>query len=202
MTITTECRLGRAATRRRPRCPVLLAFVYTAVVFGALGWVCVAIIAVFTPTGLPLPLIEGISLRRDTFGIISFGVSAVAHFFREVQWNHGGDGRISLHVVARGALTTVFMYAGATAIYLMANSITHPHTMSLPLTHLLDWPTEKTVLTCAVVAVLTSFFLLRMTAYSAKNHDGDDMSLVAGRGVRSAARSYPGFASSRSRGGW
>jgi hypothetical protein len=157
-------RLHRAA-----RHPVCWTLVDVAVVFGAVGWVYVAVIAVFVPKGLFLPLVEGIPIRRDTFGTVSFAVSATACFAREIR-KHSADGLgLGARAVQRAAPATAFIYSSAVAIYLMANSTTHPHTMALPLTHLVDWPTEATMLKWAVVASVVSFFFLRWAVQSAHN---------------------------------
>lgn len=135
----------------------------TVALFGAAGWAFVAVIAVFTPEGLPAPLFEGLPLRRDTFGIACFAMSAAAFVVRETR--RGGTGRATPCYVA--ALTTIFWYSSAVAVYLLGNSVSHPQTMSMPLTHLLGWPTEGAVLRLAVLASLGSFFLLRLYAHSA-----------------------------------
>ena len=65
--------------------PLLWAFVDTAVIFGALGWLYVAAVAVFNPAQLPNAIVSWIPIRRDTLGMVCFGLSAVAYFLREIQ---------------------------------------------------------------------------------------------------------------------
>ena len=64
--------------------------------------------------------------------------------------------------VARALLRTTFVYSMMAAIYLMLNSVIHPRTMLLPLTHLLDWPTEGTALAGALILSFLSFVGLRV----------------------------------------
>jgi hypothetical protein len=54
------------------------------------------------------------------------------------------------------------------AIYLMVNSITHPETMTMPITHVVDWPTEGSVLAFALLCSVSSYFLLRVSAHLSK----------------------------------
>src|SRR5215218_4113480 len=102
--------------------PMVGAFVDTAFVFGALAWLYVAVIAVFDPGELSLPIVVGIRIRRDTAAIICFGVSAVAYFVREIKQQSSWSGDVSLRrTVVRASLLTVFVYSTIAAIYLMAN---------------------------------------------------------------------------------
>lgn len=64
---------------------VLSAFVDTAVVFFALGWLYVAVVAVFYPDELSNAIVSWMPIRRDTLGIVCFGLSAVAYFIREIR---------------------------------------------------------------------------------------------------------------------
>jgi hypothetical protein len=72
---------------------------------------------------------------------------------------------LSRHRIARASLQTVFAYSTMMAIYLMVNSITHPKTLGMPLTHVLSWPTEGTVLAVALLCSVSSFFAIRVLAY-------------------------------------
>ena len=65
--------------------PLLSASVDTAVVFGALGWTYVAAVAVVNPDELSNAIVSWIPIRRDTPGMVCFGLSAVAYFLREIQ---------------------------------------------------------------------------------------------------------------------
>jgi len=53
----------------------------TAALYGFLGWFYVILIAVFVPQALPLPLSHlTLWIRTDTFGILSFIISAIGFF--------------------------------------------------------------------------------------------------------------------------
>lgn len=79
-----------------------------------------------------------------------------------------------LHRVARASLRALFVYSMMMAIYLTVNSIVHPATMAMPLTHVLTWPTERSVLEFAWPCSVLSFFLLRAAAHVSKSCDGGD----------------------------
>lgn len=54
------------------------------------------------------------------------------------------------------ALGVTWLYPAAVWVYLGVNSLTHPETMRLGVTHFLSWPTEG-------VAWIISFFLSMMS---------------------------------------
>jgi hypothetical protein len=167
--------VARRAGQHITRFPMLWAFVDTAVVFGALGWLYVAVVAVVYPGELSFPIVVGIPIRRDTLAIICFGVSAVAYFLREIRKQSSGSrDAFSRRTVARASLRTIFVYSTMTAIYLMANSITHPKTMTMPLTHVVDWPTEGTVFAFASFCSVLSFFFLRVSVHVPRIAQGVD----------------------------
>lgn len=64
---------------------VLSAAIDTAVVFGVLGWLYAAIIAMLYPGALSIPIVSLIPIRRDTFGILCFAASGIAYFIREMR---------------------------------------------------------------------------------------------------------------------
>lgn len=63
-------------------------------VFGALGWLYVAMIAVYVPDTTPHALTTWMPVRRDTFGIVCFASSAAAHVAIGLRKKPegGGDG--------------------------------------------------------------------------------------------------------------
>lgn len=71
-----RCRIGSA---------ILSAALDTAVVYGALGWWYVAVIAMLCPSELALSIVSWVPIRQDTLGIMSFGVSGVGYFIRELR---------------------------------------------------------------------------------------------------------------------
>ena len=77
--------VDRRAARHITEWALVWAFVDTAVVYGALGWLYVVVIAVFYPGGLSIPIVSWIPMRRDTLGIVCFGLSAVAYFLRGIR---------------------------------------------------------------------------------------------------------------------
>ena len=173
MNLITEQRIAQRAGQPITRSPMVGAFVDTACVFGAFAWLYVAVIAVFTPAELSLPILAGIPIRRDTAAVICFGGSAVAYFVRAISKQSSASGDVSLRrTISRALLMTVFVYSTMVVIYLMASSITHPHTMTLPLIHLLDWPREGAVLAFALSCSVLSFFFLRVSAYVSKSSRG------------------------------
>jgi hypothetical protein len=182
MSVEVDQKRARRQSRRIIGLPVLLVAVDTVVVFGALGWLYAAIIGVVRPGDLSSRIGPWIPVRHDTAGIICFGLSAVAYFvggmFRpprearmpNVPWRvHGGDGdqtRGLRHTVGRASLRTLFVYSTMILIYLMVQTVTYPATMPMALTHLLRWPTERSVLVVALLCSISSFILLRASTHA------------------------------------
>jgi hypothetical protein len=129
-----------------------LAAVETVALLGALLWGYVAVVAMVYPDRLPVPLVSWIPLRRDALATLAFAVSVIAFFTSQRR-------RTTLPVVWG---RTLFTYSAMVSVYLMGNSITHPATMDLPLTHLVSWPLERTVLCGSLVCLVLSFFVLRV----------------------------------------
>lgn len=67
--------------------------------------------------------------------------------------------------LGRALLRTVAVYGLIVWAYLAVNSLTHPETMSMPLTHLLSWPTEGLTATLAFAASALAFLLLRVRTH-------------------------------------
>ena len=169
MNVITDRRVAQCAGQPITRRPMLTAFIDTAVVFGILGWLYVAVIAVLYPDELSFPIVVGIPIRRDTFGTFCFGVSAVAYFVRAIRQQSGAsDDAIYRRTVSRALSSTTFVYSTTVVIYLLANSITHPETMTLPFSHFLGWPTEGAVLVFALFCSVLSFFFLQLSKYCTK----------------------------------
>ena len=143
-TVPARAETGRAI--------VALAAVETLAFVGVVIWGYVAVVAMVYPERLPAPLVSWVPLRRDALAILAFGVSVVAFFTSQRR-------RSDLPIAwAR----TVFVYSALVSVYLMGNSITHPTTMDLPLTHLVPWPLERTVLCGSLICVVAAFFALRV----------------------------------------
>ncbi|MFZ0832472.1 MAG: hypothetical protein WAM92_05195 [Mycobacterium sp.] len=154
---------------------LLWALVDCAAVFGALGWVYGAATAVVSPDRLSVWVMSWVPIRIDTLAVVGFCVSAVAYVVREIATSAGKCARwwnSSRHAAVTTFLRTTFIYSTLVAIYLMANTIAHPETMAMPLTHYLAWPTEGFTLGLALICSVASFFLLRVRAYSSKSTGG------------------------------
>lgn len=193
MSVDIDQKSGRRQSRWIIGLPVLSVAVDAVVVFGALGWLYVAIIGVVRPNDLPSWIASWIPMRRDTTGIVCFGLSAVAYFLRgmfrpssearmpNLRWQAGGGGdqratqtRGLSRTGAKASLRTLFVYSTMTLIYLMVQTVTHPETMAMALTHLLSWPTERSVLLLALLCSISSFILLRASTHMSKFHNGVD----------------------------
>lgn len=139
---------------------VALAALETVAFIGAFVWVYVAVIAMIHPERLMLPLVSWLPIRRDTLAFVCFALSVIAYFVRECRRSD---------MAALAAVRTLFPYSTAVVVYLLGNSITHPATMDLPLSHMLGWPTERTTLLLALGCSVSSFFILRARAYISRN---------------------------------
>ena len=62
-------------------------------------------------------------------------------------------------------LRTTAVYATLTWVYLAANSISHPETMDMRLTHFAPWPTERLTLAVALLVSAAAIFTVRYRAY-------------------------------------
>lgn len=72
---------------------VLTAILQTLCVYLFAGWVYVAIIAVFRPGSLAVPLWNDLSwLRRDTFGAVAFAGSFVCYVVLQYRGLRRGNG--------------------------------------------------------------------------------------------------------------
>jgi hypothetical protein len=167
---------------------ILLVMFDTAAVFGALGWLYVAVIGIARPNDLPLRIVSSVPVRRDTAGIVFFGLSAAAYFFggalkpaEQAEMSDsalpvGGEQRATpaggrSRTIATAFLRTLFVYSTALAIYLMVQTVTNPGTLAVALTHLLTWPTERAALVLALICSVASFILLRTSTRMSNLHD-------------------------------
>jgi hypothetical protein len=131
-------------------------------VFGLLGWLYVAACAAVRPQDMSLPITVLVPLRRDTFGTVCFAVSALCAAGLQI-----GTGRL-LAVrppgvgVAPALLRTVAGYAGLAWAYLCVNSLTHPATIGVRLTHFSPFPAEGTAATWCFLLCGASFLALRL----------------------------------------
>jgi len=141
--------------------------------YGAgLCWASVCLVASFRPAGLGAPywsVIRG--LRTDTCGIVAFAVAAVcfgASEFLRLRRRQGvpalAGPRAPLTTPALltlAAAETVAILATGLVVYLSVNDVTHPATLGLHATHLVDWPTEGTLRAWALFLCACSVTVLR-----------------------------------------
>jgi hypothetical protein len=130
-------------------------------VHGLLAWTYVALLAAFRPGSLALPVSELLPMRRDTFGAVSFLLSAVAAFAIQC----GDCPTVRGRAPADAALRTIFVYPLLVWAYLDLNSITHPETIHHRLTHFSGWPTEGMTASCSFVLSASALFVLRWRAH-------------------------------------
>jgi len=131
-------------------------------VFGLLGWLYVAACAATRPQDMSLPITALVPLRRDTFGSACFLLSACA-----AAWLQVGTGRLFARSSAgTGALSavlrTVVGYCLLVWLYLCVNSLTHPVTLGLRLTHFSAFPAEGTTAVGCYLAAGAAFVTLRV----------------------------------------
>jgi len=142
-------------------CRPLLA---VALVHGLLGWLYSAAWAAFRPNGLPAPVSSWLPMRRDTFGVCCFAASALAFFLLQLsgeRWpavlpdrRDGG--------AAGAALRTLVVFPLLAWAYLCVNSLTHPCTIGLRLTHFASVPTEGKTAVCCYVVSAVALLALRL----------------------------------------
>lgn len=162
-------------------------FVVTVALYGLMGWVYVAFVAVLDPRLLSHPLNESLAIRKDTFGALCFLASAIAYFVAQILCHHGQDQRAAALPAQAGVadsasvflgalrlaphlypgstlvalLRTGFFYATLGWAYIAMNSVSHPWTLSLPLTHLASWPREGAFGVACFVLSLVCYLTLQ-----------------------------------------
>jgi hypothetical protein len=126
-------------------------------------WVYVALVGIIMPRYLPLRFEGTLPIRTDTSGEAAFALSTcllvLTDLFGSPSRLTPGPARV-IWSVAR----SLALHATAGWAYISANSISHPGTLHLPLTHFASWPTEGGfALGCMVIAVssLCVYFGLR-----------------------------------------
>jgi hypothetical protein len=136
----------------------------TAMVHGLLGWLYVAAVAAVRPDDLAAPVSSLLHVRRDTFGAGCFAVSALAalliHAVSGTWWFRPAPVRGPVVALLR----TLTGYALLAWAYLCVNSLTHPYTMSRPLTHFADLPQEGETASWAFAVSAGALLLARVKA--------------------------------------
>jgi hypothetical protein len=73
--------------------------------------------------------------------------------------------------LARAALRTAVVYGLLVWVYLAVNSLTHPETLVMPLTHLLPWPLEGDTALASFVLSACAFAALRTGVAAVEEED-------------------------------
>lgn len=166
--------------------------------YGAgLCWASVCLLASFRPTELSAPYWSAIpSLRSDTAGVLAFFTVAIFLSCSEFLRLHRRRTRPTaaprvafdglINVAALAASETVAVLATGLVIYLSANAVTHPVTLSIRTTHLASWPTEGTLRVIALLLCVASFSVLRFLRGERRTEREDPPRAPAGSSVDDA----------------
>ena len=137
-----------------------------------LCWASVCLLGSFRPESLVNPYWSGIpSLRNDNVGIASFILLAssltISEFLRLQRRSdtslvhHTPLPRIYVNLGLAATRAAVVLTTGI-VIYLSINAVTHPVTLQIHATHLVNWPTEGTL---RILALLTCTFSMTGLRY-------------------------------------
>jgi hypothetical protein len=74
--------------------------------------------------------------------------------------------------VLKPLLRTIFLYGTLIWIYIALNSVTHPYTLAMPLTHFASWPHEGDVGSACFAMSMVSFLTLRTLPADDQETDG------------------------------
>lgn len=115
-----------------------------------LVWAYVAAIAVWVPSNLPHRFEGTLPIRTDTAGVLAFSSSLVFATVVTVLSSWAAPA----HRLRRFVFTLCLnagLYCWSGWLYISCNSITHPYTLHMPLTHLASWPDEGTFATTCML---------------------------------------------------
>ncbi|WP_330455743.1 hypothetical protein OIB37_01995 [Streptomyces sp. NBC_00820] len=144
----------------------------TAMVYGLLGWLYVAVVAAIRPDDLAGPVSALVPVRRDTCGAVCFAVSATAALALQTAtgtwWFRAAPRRGPLIAVLRVCTG----YGLLVWAYLCVNSLTHPATLSRPLTHFAAVPREGQTASWAFVVSAAALVSARALARPAGTGGG------------------------------
>lgn len=150
--------------------------------FGSiLWWASVCLVSTFRPQDLPDPYWEGIPwLRTDTSGFAAFIIAAISLTIGEALrlWRRYstpdepvnefscastfGVRISSVALIFLAVSETIAILTTGLVVYLSLNSVTHPESLVIHVSHLLPWPAEGTL---RIVALLLSAFSVTVTRY-------------------------------------
>jgi hypothetical protein len=179
--------------------PRLRAAAEVAVVHGLLGWIYVAALAAVYPNALGQHIAAILPVRRDTFGAAAFAVSALSAVSLQARtgrvWTRGGrtgpdrpspdqpgpdqprldQPRLdqSRPGLTRAVLNVVVVYGLLAWAYLCVNSLTHPWSTGIQLTHFVAWPSEGSTAVFCFAASAVALFLVRSAVRAAGDGGGD-----------------------------
>lgn len=153
--------------------PRLRAAAEVVLVYGLLGWVYVAAYAAVYPRDLSQHIAAVLPLRRDTFGVLAFAASAVAAVVLKAStgrvWTRRDGYARGLVRAVLGAVTGYGLLAWA---YLCVNSLTHPWTTSMQLTHFASWPSEGSTAVISFAVSAAALFLVRSSGPAREDAGG------------------------------
>jgi hypothetical protein len=134
----------------------------TAMVYGLLGWLYVAASAAFRPDDMSAPITALVPMRRDTFGCLCFATSALCAAGLQI-----GTGRVLAPRrrgtgAAEAVVRTAAGYTLLVWVYLCVNSLTHPYTIAMRLTHFTAVPTEGATAVACFLLSIAAFLTLRL----------------------------------------
>lgn len=139
-------------------------------VYGLLGWIYVAVYAATHPRDLSVPIAAVVPLRRDTFGALAFIASALAAVVLQARTGRLWARRAApVRSLKPAVLNTIAGYGLLVWAYLCVNSMTHPWTMRMQLTHFVSWPSEGGTAVASYAASAVALYVVRSAG-----SDGDD----------------------------
>jgi hypothetical protein len=131
-------------------------------IYGLLGWIYFAAYAAAYPHDLSVPIAAVVPVRRDTFGALAFAASALAAIILQARTGRVWERRsMPVPSLTRAVLSTVLGYGLLVWVYLCVNSLTHPWTTSMELTHFVSWPSEGSTAVASYAASAVALFLVR-----------------------------------------
>ncbi|HEY3873348.1 MAG TPA: hypothetical protein VGM10_33635 [Actinocrinis sp.] len=145
--------------------PRLRAAAEVVLVHGLLGWIYVAALAAVYPNALGQHIAAVLPLRRDTFGALAFAASALAAVSLQTRTGRFWARRsLSGPGLTRAVLNVVVVYGLLTWAYLCVNSLSHPWSTGLQVTHFVSRPSEGTTAVFCFAASAVCLFLVRSAA--------------------------------------
>jgi len=160
------------AFRRKIRRGLAVEAAIAGIAYGSLlCWVTTCLVGSLHGSELSKPYWPDIpKLRTDTCGIAAFLASAVAITMSEYLRLKRADRYVGnvftahpiprLYLVRAAATTAVILSTGL-VLYISANAVTHPVTLSIHVTHFQNWPSEGTVRVSALLGATLSYSVRR-----------------------------------------